>query len=724
MQTLKKNYHFGKNNFEIKKLDYYDFETEKETALINLSNLLNSCHILTNKKDEKIIDVISAFDIETSRVEDGINGAGNPCGFSFMYTWQYCFMTREKKDYILFLGRTWESFLYFQNFLKDFLIDKKIITYVHNLSYEFQFMRKFLKWENIFAKKENVVLKCATQNVEFRCSYFLTNKSLDKFLKNCKNITFFKQVGNLNYDIIRTPSSCLNRHELLYTLVDVYGLCEGIIYLLNEYNDTLTSIPLTSTSYIRRDVRKNMQKNANNRFWFKNSKVDLYIYNFLKEVFRGGNTHANRYYVKDIQKNVISFDITSSYPFVMVVEKFPVGQFKSINIKSFEHYEKLKKKYALLLDIDFTNLRLKGEHISVPYISFSKCKYIQKNDKGLTIDNGRILSATFLNIRINEIDLDIILSQYDFDNIYINESFFSEKTHLPFELLEKIIEYFNKKTSLKNVDKYEYLKSKENLNGIYGMSVSDILHMDIDYIDEVDRIFKKREYSDIEKNEKLNEFFSSYNSFLPYQIGVWVTSYARKNLQKAINFIDNLDGKNKVSKLIYCDTDSIKSHFDVRIINFFEEYNKKIKRIKYPYGLKNYATNSQGLKSYLGIFENEGNKKTFITYKFFVTLGAKKYATQNKRGIIDITVAGLNKRLGYQLRGNLNNFKTGFIFKEDKKRHLTARTTAYYNNNDIHYIYVNNEKILSASNLAIFPATYTLGIEKNFNILIDNLKNS
>ena len=130
-----------------------------------------------NKKTYK--NIISAFDIETTNLPD-IKQA-------YMYTWQMAFYFVEQDIVYYLMGRTWESFKEFLNRLKEKL-DKKghsLVIYVHNLSFEFQFLKGVFTIENdnIFALKSRKVLKVTIAGVfEFRCSYLHSNMSLSVFL--------------------------------------------------------------------------------------------------------------------------------------------------------------------------------------------------------------------------------------------------------------------------------------------------------------------------------------------------------------------------------------------------------------------------------------------------------------------------------------------------------------------------------------------------------------
>ncbi|MFV3037545.1 hypothetical protein ACNI5A_30920, partial [Klebsiella pneumoniae] len=58
---------------------------------------------------------------------------------------------------------------------------KRIIIYVHNLAYEFQFFREMLDWEKVFSIDLRKPIYGVTKTgLEFRCSYLLSGYSLAK----------------------------------------------------------------------------------------------------------------------------------------------------------------------------------------------------------------------------------------------------------------------------------------------------------------------------------------------------------------------------------------------------------------------------------------------------------------------------------------------------------------------------------------------------------------
>ena len=276
---------------------------------------------LASKRFKTYYNIPATFDIETTTIDGDKNSKGeyikNPYGF--MYHWQFCLGT----DVVF--GRTWEEFQYFYRRLKGAMNLGKhriLCVYVHNLSFEFHFMQDFIKITSLFAKDQRKPMKFETYGFEFRCSYFLSNMSLQKFCENSKLCKHYKLSGDdFDYSKIRTPKTPLTEKEKAYCYNDVRGLAECIQTMLLD--DTIATIPLTNTGYVRREFRKVMS-NQKNRELFEKISLTPKQYDLLKRTFRGGNTHANRYYVGQTIDNVYSFDIGSSYPTEINTGLFPM----------------------------------------------------------------------------------------------------------------------------------------------------------------------------------------------------------------------------------------------------------------------------------------------------------------------------------------------------------------------------------------------------------------
>lgn len=630
---------------------------------------------------KRYIEHLMTFDIETSTIEK-TDGSFE----GFMYHWQVCI-----DGYVCF-GRTWKEFLTFlrkmNRVLKNFDENHKLVCYIHNFSYEFQFLYSWIKLENVFAIDKRKPLKAISKefNIEFRCSYLLSNMNLKKFIENTPNAHYFKGSGDLDYHKILTPQTNLTMSELGYCFNDVMGLYEAVIHLLKE--DTLTTIPLTSTGYVRRECRINMRKNKKNRKQFIELRLDDKLYQLCKDSFRGGNTASNRYKTNFINYDVSSYDMSSAYPYAMISGLYPITPFQEETITSLDMLDEYNNRYCTLAYYSFENVKLK-KGVPFPYIPYSKCiEFIapsyDTNFKGKECCyNGRVLEADFIKIAMTNYDYQIFINQYEYDqeNVRVEDFYYSHKGFLPQELIDTVIEFFTLKSQLKGIEQkeYEYMKSKNKLNSLYGMIVTDIIRQENLFNDQ----WEKGE------NSTLDDYYSKRNNFLTYQWGLFVTAICRSNLQKAIDKI-GLD-------CVYIDTDSVKyvgNHDEV-----FEQINQEM----IAWCSDNDIINSVKVgnqKYFLGLYDREKG------YDEFVTLGAKKYAfKQNNK--IGITVAGLNKISGakeLKEKGGLSKFKIGTEFIN------SGRKTVYYNDDKKHFITVQGCKIENASNIALVDTTYTLGM--------------
>lgn len=630
---------------------------------------------------KRYINHLMTFDIETSTIEKA-DGSFE----GYMYHWQVCI------DGFVCFGRTWNEFLTFlrkmNRALKNYDEKQKLVCYIHNFSYEFQFLYSWIQLTDVFAIDKRKPLKAISKdfNIEFRCSYLLSNMNLKKFIENTPNAHYFKGTGDLDYKKVFTPKTPLTMSQLGYCFNDVMGLYEAIIYLLKE--DTLTTIPLTSTGYVRRECRNNMRKNKKNRKQFLDLKLDDKLYQLCKDAFRGGNTASNRYKTNFINYDVSSYDMSSAYPYAMISGLYPVTPFQEETITSLDMLDDYNNRYCTLAYYSFENVKLK-KGVPFPYIPYSKCiEFIAPSYEGTFKGkeycyNGRVLEAEFIKIAMTNYDYQIFINQYTYDeeNVRVEDFFYSHKGFLPKELTDTVIEFFTLKSQLKGIQEkeYEYMKSKNKLNALYGMIVTDIIRQE----NLFNNHWEKGEYSTLE------EYYKKRNNFLTYQWGLFVTAICRTNLQKAIDKI-GLD-------CVYIDTDSVKFVGEHDYV--FEQVNQEMIDWCTKNDILNYV--EVGTKKfYLGLYDKEKG------YDEFITLGAKKYAF-NQNGKIGITVAGLNKKSGAQeleRKGGLSNFKIGAEFFN------SGRKTVYYNDDKKHFITVQGCQIENASNIALVDTTYTLGM--------------
>lgn len=653
-------------------------------------------HYVRKKRKGAYINIAAAFDIETTT----ISNTERPYGF--MYHWQFCLHNN------VCFGRTWEEFKTFLQRLQDGLQladGCKLAIYCHYLPFEFQFFRNFLTIDNVFALEPRQVVTATAGAFEFRCSYKLSNMSLLEFCKKSKGCTFWKKDGEkFDYSKIRTPSTPLTQYEKEYNYCDVRGLCQALESLLID--DTIATIPLTSTGYVRRDARAAVQENPKNRDKFQSLALNEHTYILCRTARRGGNTHALGLYSNEIISNMKSRDKKSSYPASMLLYDYPMSPFIRIAKKAEIERRIDSGNFACLLDVHIDGLCIKSLE-TIPYIAKAKCTRIVT--RGALFDNGRVISALSCDMVITDVDYRIIMDQYNIDKIEFRECYISDYAPLPREFRQFIRHMFTEKEKLKNGDPYLYAKYKNKINATFGMCLTDICRPDIEYnaggqvddIDAKDGLFPAI-MGDI--SGELSKYYKSRNSFLAYQWGVWVTAHSRAALQDGLNAVGR-DG-------CYTDTDSVKyiGNHDAD----FAAINARLMKLAEERDIPAYIETPNG-RIYLGVWETDG------VYDKFITLGAKKYAYE-ENGEVHITVAGLNKEKGaayVQKKGGIATFKDGLVFPEE----YAKRTVSYYNDYSApYYITVNGERILTGSNIGVVGTTYTLGITDEYSTFIEMAK--
>ena len=631
-------------------------------------------HMLPNRKGnpgtknrKKYYKEFITFDIETSKLET--------IEQSFMYIWQCCIAGK-----VNIIGRTWEEFEMFINYMTRILSDT-IVCYVHNLSYEFSFLKGALQFEEdkIFAAEPRSIIKAIYKNIEFRCSYFLTNVSLDKFTSDM-NVPHKKLSGDkFNYNKVRTPNTKLSADDIAYCLYDVMGLWEAIITKIESTKDTIASIPLTSTGYVRRDIKKAMH---NCRKQVQDIFPDFTIYKLLRQAFRGGDTHANRYYSGIILANVYSYDRVSSYPDVLVNCRFPVSPFlpEHPTMERLIDLIEIHNK-AVLFRVAICGIVCKDE-AGCPYIPFDKCTAISRPVR----DNGRILTADYLEITLTDIDWRIIQKEYTWESIEIIELYSARYGNLPRPIIDCILKYYEGKTTLKGDESQllNYQLYKGLLNSIYGLMAQNPVKFSYSY-DNANRVM-------IGKPDEFPEelLSKSHNSaFVTYQWGVWCTAWARFRLHELIWLVGDA--------FVYCDTDSVKTigNFD----NIVKEYNKQ--RLSDSKQSGAVATSRNGVRHYMGIYELDG------VYDRFCTLGAKKYCYEDAKGL-HITISGVKKNEGAQELEKIENFTPDFCFRR------SAGLKAKYNDNVDMLVDYEGESIHITDNVYLSDTEYTLGITDEY----------
>lgn len=671
------------------------------------------------KNKVQYINLASGFDIETSSIM--VNGDK----MAFMYVW-----TMGIEDHI-FQGRTWESFINVLEKITQFYkltSERRLIVYVHNLGYEFQFMRKYLDFISVFSVDERKPIKAVTSlGIEFRDSYILSGYSLENTAKNLKH-PIKKLVGDLDYTLVRHADTPITDKEQGYILNDVLIIIQYIREQLEIYG-RITKIPLTNTGRVRKYVKDNCYYNKKShkktslgkyqRYKTLMEKLTLTVedYNQLKRAFMGGFTHSSSYHTNELIENVHSIDFTSSYPAVMLAEKYPMTRPYKLDIKTLDEFKRASKKYGLIFDVRFTNLQNKIRYES--YLSESKCY----NLKNKVVVNGRIFSADSLTTTITNIDLEIIDKVYKYDYMEFANVKAFKMGFLPTPIINSIIDLYQNKTELKGVKgkEVEYLLSKGMLNSVYGMSVTDIVRDDIIYNSDLE----EWEKSPADPNEQINKYNTKHGRFLYYPWGIWVTAYARRNLWTGIIAMGD--------DYIYSDTDSIKFTNYNKHKGYISWYNNSL-NIKLNIMAKNKDIDIkrlspktiEGVEKPIGVWDYDGH------YKRFKTLGAKRYLVEYDNGNLELTVAGLSKRNGVEYMKKICNNDNEKVFdmftnnlyipanETGKNTHTYLDTEKQANVTD----YMGNTRhVISKSAVHLSKTDFTLSISRGFLDFLYNLLN-
>lgn len=657
-------------------------------------------------KNIKYRQSVISFDIETtSYVEyktvkhrDGTKTKEVDRKHAWMYLADFC------NEGIHFTYRTWNGVKeYLDSLSRQLDKNERYIIWVHNLSFEFQFMKAFLKLTEVFCRKSHNVLRCVYKNIEFRDTLALSNCKLERLAINEK-LPVQKLVGDLDYSLIRHQSTPISEKELAYQHNDTEIVYYYILKKVKEYG-RVEAIPMTSTGEVRELFRRELGKEGLEKM---HNLVVLYsahsmeLQNLLIQIYAGAYTHCNYQAIAQILYDLECDDIASSYPYQMVSKKYPTIWFKmkeNTNLYNlFSKYSPLD--YAVACEVEFYNFVSKHCH---NIISHHKCMKISED---YIEDNGRIVSASYIKLAVNEIDLMNIVDFYNFDGCKISNVYLSKKEYLPKELVAIVLKLFKAKTELKGIEEEEenYMRSKQRINGVYGSAVFNILDSGTYFDEESNYKFLKDEKT----FKDFKDYTNNPNQYLWYSIGVWVTSYARRQVLTPI--------KKMSENAIYCDTDSVKGKSAKRYRKLWKHLNAQVRQEFldamnfHKFSPVDYTfIDKHGVEHFMGVFEKEE------PYKRFKSLGSKRYLVEYYDGRMSSTVAGAPKNLWKEL-GNTNderfeNFNNGFTMKNCKLTHTYVEeerelfVTDYLGNNEI---------VDTRSGVCLTPANFSMNMSEQF----------
>ena len=633
------------------------------------------------------------FDIETTQLNEK----------AYMYIWQFSFKTDDIPQLVV-KGRTWHEFdelLRFLNVRLGLRENTRLIIWIANMGFEFQFMRKRLDIDELFAKTPRNPLYIRCGGLEFREALAISQGSLAYLAETWTGTQ--KAIGDLDYSISRNSLTELTEKELGYCDNDVIILSEFSEKIFNDFIHNERYIPMTSTGILRHDLRRDAKASVKDPQriydWIKSlypqSKADyLYIMEYL---FRGGFVHACYKFADRILEHLQSFDLKSSYPAVAFQEYYPVSPFKPINNVSLSKLEELCKDYCVIFQATFYNIKSTTFH-SIE--SRNKCVKV----KNALLDNGRIHNADSITVFLTELDYQSYKEFYEWDSMELHNVEVAHRGTLPKYLLDRFYFWFEKKESINSKENpQEYKITKTRVNGHFGMCVTRLVFNEVTYC------------NGLWEKEEVNK---SYDKMIEKQVlspfwGVYIAAHARR---RELYLLYKMK-----EETVYSDTDSHKLFYTDNVKKVVEEYNNMIDN-KNKVVCEKYGYKWEILKN-IGKFECETSEEEKGEILRFKTLGAKRYISEYKNKGFESTISGLGKQA-------LNNFCKDFdldpfiAFKNNLEipANYTKKLTPIYNDEKHSDIVTdqqgNTEKMIENSSVYLKPVTFHLSMDKDYLNLI------
>lgn len=602
------------------------------------------------------------------------------------------------KSFVIY-GRELEEIKEVLAYIKEKTQDAEVHIWVHNLSFEYQYLREILPFDNKFFTDARQPLFAMYDTFCFRCSYRLTNLSLAKW---GENIGVKKHVGDLDYFKMYTPKTKLTDEEMGYCKADIDVMVAGIGKYLAEYGHII-KIPFTQTGIVRKDIKRLNNKTSGYIQWVASCQPKtMEEWRVQHMAYSGGLTLINPAYAGRVLRGVGSYDRKSAYPACMLY-KYPASEF----IKTTAPVKWDDGNHHICLVV-FDNLKAK---YNVTPLSGSKrvmCQgavYGKDHDKR---NNGKIISARMMALYITEADFTYIKAYYTWSKMEIKSHWFALSDYMDKHVIEYMLQLYADKTLLKNGDPVIYLRKKEKLNSIYGMAASMLVHNDVEEM--ADYTYKVIRKSDEEGRKELSALQEKpYKNVLPYSYGLYITAYQRRDLMM---FALKLG----IDRLIYTDTDSEKGLWTDETRAIVEQENKRIiewtkKRCEeqgIDYNLTCPKT-PEGVPQYLGTWENDEN------YYQFKCLRAKCYAYQKtKDDYTHTTVAGVPKGACRVLK-SVGALRDGITFDI---YHSHKNMIIYRDGDNPQVTMPDGYRVHNTCAANIRPTSYTLTLERELKDLI------
>lgn len=659
----------------------------------------------------EILELYCGLDIETTNIttDDGKH-------LAFAYHFQVSIGTPRVLNVYLF--RKWEHILHFIDAFCDFynLGEKRHAIWADaNLSFEFEFFRRRLKWDSdewaFFAKEKRQPLKATYRGLEFREVLSISGGNLAQLAKDyCYTQKLVKidedgvKHSDLDYSIERNSTTPLDpATEEAYCINDVVILSEFMWYLFINYIRPDRKVPMTFTGILLNETKLELKELCNKRddrlglkHGFSYAEWLAYIntlqpseeqyQTYFTYLFCGGYVHGNAPYCGLDGLKAKCRDITSDYPARINFDYVPMSPFKPEPFN-----ESILKNKCVILHVVFDYVRTTTSHTII-----SKNKIVSCING--SFDNGRLISCDFCELWLTELDLEVFRLFYTYAGMTVYECLTAKRGPVPKYVTNVLNRHYKEKERLKAAglnETPEYAIKKARCNTVFGMLCKRMRLQKTTYDNEkewhLDPVTLK--YEEEAKKLILSPFW-----------GIYTTSHARNVLLKLVY---------KLTKagvtVLYCDTDSCKYIPSHKAEQIFKHYNASMYRHR-----KNRKQRSEYMAT-LGDFDRElVDKKTgeHLTVPFKM-LGAKRYCFILKDKVY-ATVAGMPKASIYQLGDTpediLRKFSpAGYHLTPEESGKLTASYTDHEYEAE-----VQGELMHELSGVALYQIPFKLSLSKEY----------
>lgn len=513
------------------------------------------------------------------------------------------------------------------------IVENDGIVYMANVN----FQGKQLKYRKKKKGEFHNITETVFPDIEFLDSLKIMPSSLDMIGKKVINIDekFHKLSGEYDYDAIREDDHQLTEHERMYLYNDVYILKE----FFNQFYKTMETNKTTASSIAFSKFIEGKYGHDKPYRAFLEDYPDLYDYKDIMEIikgsYKGGWTQVNKYFKGKHLKGIngTSIDINSSYPAVVRNKPLPYGMPTLHN-----GYVPCGENELNLLVIEFDKFYNKHSNNEIGVIQCGSnntdifgvrgTEYIATNiiDGKAKGTNRKSKNMKRYRVEIWEFELENILEQTIFEDYEVIQTltFKSNTGHFG-----EVVDFY---TDMKIKGKKDNNNALTNfaklvLNSFYGKLASAPER-------EERKVVMKDGLCGFENTDIMYEAEQKYYPAFASCVTAWARCNLRTQLYK-LSINENGEYENHV---IYFDTDSLYTDLPVEVVK------EKMGDMLDPYEL--------------------GKWDIEKTYHEFKAIASKKYIVKTFKDEIVCKCAGLPEEVRKTV--TFDEFELGHTFKGKK----------------------------------------------------------